>query len=69
LALNLKLSLFTYFSPTDDDAYFRPSANYNVDDNWTVEMGGNVFVGKDAHTFFGQFEKNSNVYLSARYSF
>jgi len=66
---NLKLSLFTYFSPSDDDAYLRPSVNYKVSDDWALEMGGNVFAGKDAHTFFGQFEKNSNVYLSARYSF
>ena len=27
------------------------------------------FDGKYEHTFFGQFEHNTNVYLSARYSF
>ena len=66
---NLKLSLFTFYSPTDDDAYLRPNAHYKVDDHWSVEAGGNFFVGADDHTFFGQFEKNSNVYFGLRYSF
>jgi len=66
---NLTLSLFTYYSPSDKDAYMRPNVHYKVTDNWAVEMGGNIFLGEDAHTFFGQFEKNSNVYAGARYSF
>ena len=32
-------------------------------------MGGNIFVGADDHTFFGQFERNNNLYASVRYGF
>ena len=66
---NLTLGLFTYYSPTDSDAYMRPNIRYKIDDHWTVEVGGNVFFGKYDHTFFGQFERNSNVYASVRYAF
>ena len=70
-ALNqtLTLSLFTYYSPTDKDAYLRPVIKYKVTDVWLVTVGGNVFLGEDDHTFFGQFEKNNNVYGGVRYSF
>jgi len=66
---NLILSLFTYYSPSDADAYLRPKATYKVNDRWTVEAGGNVFLGASAKTFFGQFEDNTNLYASARLSF
>ncbi len=66
---NLTLSLFSFYSPSDRDAYLRPKIQYKIDDHWSAEVGGNVFVGKDNHTFFGQFEKNTNVYVGVRYSF
>lgn len=66
---NLKLSLFTYYSPSDQDAYFRPKIHYKISDRWSVETGGNIFTGKDDHTFFAQFEDNTNAYTGARYSF
>lgn len=66
---NLTLGLFTYWSPSDQDGYLRPSAAYKLTDNWLLEARGNVFFGKNNNTFFGQFEDNSNVALAARYSF
>ncbi|MFC1736260.1 hypothetical protein ACFL1X_09090 [Candidatus Hydrogenedentota bacterium] len=66
---NLELSLFGYYSPTDQDAYLRPRVHYKIDDHWSAEIGGNVFVGEDDHTFFAQFERNTNVYLAVRYGF
>ncbi len=66
---NLTLSLFTYYSPTDSDAYLRPNAQYKIDDHWTAVIGGNVFTGSEDHTFFAQFEKNSNIYAGLRYGF
>lgn len=65
---NLILGLFTFYSPSDRDAYFRPNATYKLSDSWTVSASGNIFVGEDDHTFFGQFKDNSNVGLSVRYS-
>ena len=43
--------------------------NYKVNDHWQVEAGGNWFIGRHDDTFFGQFERNSNVYTAVRYSF
>ncbi len=66
---NLRCSLFTYYSPTDKDVYMRPNVNYKVNDNTTVEAGANVFFGDYPHTFFGQFQNDTNVYAGLRYSF
>jgi len=66
---NLKFSLFTFYSPSDRDAYLRPKIHYKMDDAWSGEVGGNIFIGKEDHTFFGQFELSSNVYLGVRASF
>jgi hypothetical protein len=66
---NLRLSLFTYYSPSDNDVYFRPKVHYKVSDRLAVEAGGNIFSGKDNHTFFGQFKDNTNAYAGTRYSF
>jgi hypothetical protein len=64
----LTLSLFGYWSPTDQDHYLRPNVAYKVTDAWLVTAGGNLFGG-DRSAFFGQFEDNSNLYLGLRYSF
>ena len=66
---NLTLSLFAYYSPSDYDAYLRPKIRYKVDDHWTIEAGANVFFGVHDHTFFAQFERNTNVYVSVRRGF
>ena len=66
---NATWSLFTYYSPSDQDYYLRPKVNYRIDDHWTTELGGNIFGGKKNHTFFGQFQNNSNIYISVRYGF
>jgi hypothetical protein len=66
---NLILSFFTFYSPNDHDAYFRPIATYKLTDRWTLTANGNIFVGQDDHTFFGQMKNNSNLNLGVRYSF
>lgn len=66
---DLTLSLFTFYSPTDQDVYIRPNVSYEWTDSWTVEAGGNIFQGEHEWTFFGQFEDNSNLYAAVRYSF
>jgi hypothetical protein len=65
----LELSLFTFYSPSDEDAYLRPKVTHDLTDNWRVEVGGNIFLGEEKHTFFGQFEDNTNAYAGVRYSF
>ncbi len=66
---NLRVSLFSYYSPSDEDGYLRPKVHYKVSDVWAVETGGNIFFGEDDHTFFAQFKNNTNVYAGVRYSF
>lgn len=63
---NLILSLFTYLSPSESDVYLRPKIQYKVSDDWIVETGGNIFYGRHSQTFFGQFEKNTNIFLNIR---
>jgi len=64
----LVLSLFVFYSLSENDCYFRPRVTYDFTDNWKIQIGGNIFAGKQ-ETFFGQFEENSNVYAAVRYSF
>lgn len=66
---NLALSLFNFYSPSDEDGYLRPNASYKLDDHWTASIGSNWFYGNQNSTFFGQFEDNSNIYASLRYGF
>ncbi|MBN2128834.1 MAG: hypothetical protein JW741_05030 [Sedimentisphaerales bacterium] len=66
---NLRLSLFTYYSPSDEDVYMRPIANYKASDRLSLELGSNIFFGDDDYTFFNQFQNNTNLYTAVRYSF
>lgn len=66
---NLLLSLFVFYSPSDEDSFTKIKANYKISDNWQVEGGSNLFFGKKDYSFFGQFEDMTNAYLALRYSF
>ncbi|EAR61986.1 DUF1302 family protein [Neptuniibacter caesariensis] len=66
---NLILSWFSFYSPTDQDYYHRPSAKYRFNDELSLTVGGNIFGGEQAHTFFGQFEDASNLYARLRWSY
>ena len=69
LMQNLELSLMNFYSPSDEDAYIRPNIHYSITDNWSTSIGGNIFLGQKDHTFFGQFERNSNLYAGLRYNY
>lgn len=62
-------SLFTFYSPSDEDAYLRPTYSYRHDDHWTVAAGANLFAGQKEHTFFAQLQDASNAYLRIRYNY
>ncbi len=66
---NLELSMFSFYSPSDNDMYLRPKVEYQVDDNWSVEVGGNIFAGEHRYTFFNQFRDNTNVFAAVRFGF
>ena len=62
-------SLFTFFSPSDQDIHVRPSYTYRHSDAWSVFVGGNLFAGDDPQTFFSQLEDASNAWLRVRFSY
>ncbi len=66
---DLTLSLFTFYSPSDDDVYLRPKVQYKATDALLLEAGANLFAGKNDTSFFGQFEDNTNLYGAVRFSF
>ena len=66
---NLTCSIFTYYSPSDQDFYIRPNVNYKFTDNLEAEMGANIFGGDYSNTFFGQFHDNTNLFMAVRYNY
>jgi hypothetical protein len=66
---DLRLSLFVFVSPSDEDGYLRPQLHYKLDDRRSVEAGANVFFGEDNETSFGQLRDNTNIYTAFRYDY
>ncbi len=66
---NLILSLFAYYSPSDNDGYLRPKVKYKLNDHWQIDGGLNLFFGEEEHTFWGRFQDNTNAYIGLRYNF
>jgi len=66
---NLTIGLMSFYSPDDEDWFLRPNVNYRFSDELYMTAGANVFGGKDDHTFYGQFEKDSSVFLRLKRTF
>jgi len=62
-------SLFTFYSPSDNDFYLRPQLTYRHSDQWSLSVGGNLFGGNTQHTFFNQLQDASNAYLRIQYHY
>ena len=62
-------SLFVFWGVTEHDAYVIPSVRYSATDNVGIEIGGNLFAGRESQTMFGALDKNDNLYATVRYSF
>ena len=43
---NLTFSLFAFYSPSDEDHYLRPRVSYRLKDQWTLDLGANLFGGR-----------------------
>ena len=65
----VRASLFTFYSITDKDVYFRPTMVYDINDKWKLSLGANIAIGEDYITEFSQMEKNKNIFMRIRYSF
>jgi hypothetical protein len=64
-----RLSVFAAYSPTDADYFLQPEASYKLTDQLSVALGANIFGGQRHTTFFGQFERDDNVYARVRFDF
>ncbi|MBI3891889.1 MAG: hypothetical protein HY303_10215 [Candidatus Wallbacteria bacterium] len=64
-----RVSGFLTVSPTDGDWFAQPEASYKVSDSFSVRLGANLFGGARETTFFGQLDRNDNVYSGVRYYF
>jgi len=65
----LKLSLFAFYGPADNDYLLQPQVSYKLSDNLSASLGANIFGGEKRTTFLGQLGKNDNIYLSVRFDF
>jgi hypothetical protein len=65
----LRLGLFTFYSPTDQDYYLIPEIRYSISDDMWVSATGNIFGGTRPSTFFGQLDANDNLAVTVRYEF
>ena len=65
----LRLSLFAFYSPSDDDYMLNPEIKYNFSDHIWSALGANVFGGRKSTSQFGQLEKDDNLYVQLRYEF
>jgi len=63
------LSLFAFYSPAEQDYLLQPRIDYRVSDRFSTTFGANLFGGEKQTGFFGQFDRNDNLYLTLRYDF
>jgi hypothetical protein len=64
-----KITGFSFFSPADRDYLLQPQIVHKISDEFSLTLGANIFGGETETTFLGQFDRNDNVYLSARFDF
>jgi len=64
-----KLSFFSFYSPTDQDALLIPEVWHAFSDRLSLAIGANIFEGRRPTTFLGQFDGNDNLYIAVRFDF
>lgn len=65
----MKLSFFSFWSPSDGDYLMNPEVKYNFSDHVWAAVGAMSFGGGEKWSQFGQLDRNDNVYLQVRYEF
>lgn len=65
----LRLSFFSFWSPSDGDYLLNPEVKYNFSDHIWAAVGGMIFGNGEKWSQFGQLDRNDNVYLQVRYEF
>ena len=64
-----KLSLFSFYSPSDQDGMFIPEVEHVFTDRLNLTVGADIFMGQRQTTFFGQYRHDNNVYARIYYGF
>ncbi|MEW6417592.1 MAG: hypothetical protein AB1480_05660 [Nitrospirota bacterium] len=65
----LRLSFFTFYSPSNGDYMLNQEIKYNFSDHIWAAVGGNIFAGGERWSQFGQLSRDDNVYVQFRYEF
>ncbi|MEW6602441.1 MAG: hypothetical protein AB1499_15825 [Nitrospirota bacterium] len=65
----LRLSFFSFYSPSDSDYLLNPEVKYKFTDSVWAAAGANIFDGGDEWDQFGSLDENDNVYVQIRYEF
>lgn len=66
---NLRLSFFSFYSPSDKDYMLNPEVKYNFSDHIWAAVGANIFGGGREWSQFGSLDRNDNLYMQVRYEF
>lgn len=61
-------SFFAFYSLANQDAYLRPKISYKLSDKWKVDIGGNLFAGKEQYTLWNNFNTNNNIYIGLKWA-
>jgi hypothetical protein len=63
----LHTELFAYVGINNPDALLRPKLSYEVADGFSIDIGGNIFLGTRGQ--FGQYNDNDMIFTKVTYSF
>ena len=64
-----RVSLFAFWSPSDEDGHLRMQWSYDVDDLVRLTAGVNLFEGASRNTPFGMNDVNDSVFARIRASY
>lgn len=64
----IEWSFFAFYSIANQDAYIRPRIAYKLTDKWKIDIGSNIFTGKESYTLWNNFNTNNNIYLGLKWA-
>ena len=66
----VRLSFFSFVSPTDEDTHVRGLVSYQIADGVDAAVGANVFEASDGSTgTFAPFDADDSVFVRLRYTY
>jgi hypothetical protein len=65
----LKGKVLLIYNASEGDFWISPEVSYDISDKWQIAFGANFFEGGSKDDFFGQFDKNDQVYFEIKLGF